>query len=167
MTSPLLDAKRPALRGGREGFVLDVIWSALPERKWISREALKEAAGTDEDTLTRIINFLTRWDFIESRASDSAEHQLRRREGAIDLLKAANLLQQVTAKGPSRIVTGSRRVVERLACRICGGKSLSYAGGNMVECSRCHEQQWYAIDVSNSSFASENWQRSRFCLHES
>lgn len=134
--------------------VLDAIWSVLPEGRWISRKALKEAAGTDEDTLTRVINFLTRWDFIESRTSP--ELQLRRKEEAIDPLKTANLLQEVTAKGTSSIVTSGRRpVAERLACRICGGKSLSYAGGNMVECNRCHERQWYAIDVGNSLLASE------------
>ena len=143
------------MRGGSESVVLDAIWSALPEGRWISRKALKEATATDEDTLTRVIHFLTRWNFIESRTSP--ELQLRRKEGAIDPLKTVDLLQEVTrAKGPSSILTsGRRRVAERLACRICGGKSLSYAGGNMVECNRCHERQWYAIDVGQSSLNSD------------
>jgi hypothetical protein len=59
------------------------------------------------------------------------------------------------AGGSSRIVTGSRRVAERLACRICGGKSLSHVGGNVVERNRCHEQQWYVIDVDQSLIRSD------------
>lgn len=134
--------------------ILDATWSAVPEGRWISRRALKEATGTDDVTLTRVINFLTSWDLIESRTSP--EVQLRRKEGAIDPVKAVDQLQEIIANGPSRIVTsGRRRIAERLACRICEGESLDYVGGNMVECHRCHERQWYAIDVAQSSFSSD------------
>jgi len=115
---------------------------------------LKEATGTDDATFTRVINFLTSWDFIESRTFP--EFQLRRKQGAIDPLKTVEQLREITANRPPLIVTGGRRrIAERLACGICGGKSLSYVGGNVVECNRCHERQWYTIDLGQSSFSSD------------
>lgn len=83
------------MRGDREALRLDAIWSALPEDRWITREALKEATGTDDITLIRAINFLTRWNFIETRTTP--EPQIRRREGAIDPTKAVEQLREVTA----------------------------------------------------------------------
>jgi hypothetical protein len=65
-------------RRGLEALVLDATWSTPPEGSWISGRALKEATGTDDVTFTRVINFLTSWDFIEAKTSP--ELQLQRKQ---------------------------------------------------------------------------------------
>ncbi|HXX73172.1 MAG TPA: hypothetical protein VEI80_05700 [Candidatus Acidoferrales bacterium] len=141
------------MRGDRRALRLDALWSALPEGRWVSKEALKEAAGADDVTLARVINFLTCWDFIELRTTP--ELQFRRKEGTVDPLEAVERLRELNTNRQKPILaSGRRRVAERFACRLCGSKNLKYVGENMTECHRCHERQWYAIDIAQTSFPS-------------
>lgn len=124
---------------------LEVVWSALSERLWSSTAELKAASGADESTLKRIIDFLVRWDFAETRRLPDLH--VRRRPGAISPADVATLLH-ATNETPLVIPTKRGfRIAERVACRACGWRSLTLVGGNEVECTKCSERQWYTIEA--------------------
>jgi hypothetical protein len=126
---------------------LEAVWSALPEGKWESAKALGETSGLDEGTLKRIVDFLVRWDFVESR--HFPELQVKRKVGRISPVEVVSLLRSVTSSQPGLLIPSGRvRLAERVACRACGGRTLSFLGENEVECVRCHEKQWYALEIS-------------------
>ena len=119
---------------------LEVVWQLLETGRWASRQALKEASGVDDDTLNRIINFLNRWSFVDVRRSP--EILVRRRPGAISPLATFALLKSLTQDQTNT----HPKLAERVACRVCNGRSLSFIGGNEVECDQCKETQWYVIE---------------------
>jgi len=106
---------------------------------------LEEASGLDEGTLKRVVDFLVRWEFVESK--HFPELQIRRKAGTISPVEVVSLLRSVTTSQPELLIPGGRgRLAERVACSACGGRSLRVIGENEVECNRCSERQWYTIE---------------------
>jgi hypothetical protein len=121
------------------------VWAVLTEEKWQSLQALRNMSGLDSDSLTRVVNFLVRWNLAECRQLQ--ELHIRRRSGAISPMEIVALLHALTQD--SRVKASSGQVgilAERVACRNCGGRELIRLGGNKVECTHCGEQQWLAIE---------------------
>jgi ribosomal protein L37E len=130
---------------------LEAIWSALSEDQWRSVNELKAVSGADENTLMRIVDFLSRWNFVEVRRSPSLH--LKRRMGAMSPTEVVGLLRAVSQPSETGTVTMPKRglrLAERVACQLCGGRSFHVVGENEVECTTCHEEQWYAIDIPAS-----------------
>jgi hypothetical protein len=134
---------------------LEVVWSALPEGRWESARTLEETSGVDEGTLRRVVEFLVRWDFAEVQRSP--ELRVKRKTGVISPVEVLGLLRSVTAsKTGLRMSNGRVRLAERVSCRICAGRRFRGVGKNQVECLRCHETQWYAIDIGPRTAISED-----------
>jgi hypothetical protein len=127
---------------------IELVWSALCEDQWLSVNELKAVSGADENTLIRIVDFLSRWNFVEVRRSPKV--LVRRRTGVISPTQVVGLLRAIGGTSETATVTiptrGSR-LAERVACQLCGGRSFRVVGENEVECTGCHEEQWYAIDI--------------------
>jgi len=119
---------------------LEVVWQLLETGRWASRQALKEATGVDDDTLNRIINFLSRWSFIDVRRTP--EVLVRRRSGAISPVATFALLKSLSGNQ----TINRPKLAERVSCRICNGRKLSFIGENEVQCDQCKETQWYIIE---------------------
>lgn len=125
--------------------LLENVWSALSVDGWKSAETVQERAGIDADTFRRVIGFLVRWNFIETRKSPSL--QVRRRSGTISPVDVASLLQSVTGQPGLSPTKMQGNLAERVACRACGGRSFSFLGENQVECKGCGEKQWFTIRI--------------------
>jgi hypothetical protein len=125
------------------GTALENVWQSLESGKWISRAALKEACLIDDDTLTQIIIFLGRWEFVDIKSSP--EPLLRRKLGSISPMETFGVLCGLANKSPTPPTRFS--IAERVACRACNWQELSFVGVNEVECDRCHERQWYTIEL--------------------
>jgi len=122
---------------------LEGVWEVLENGRWESKQALREASGVDDNTLSRIINFLDRWDFVEIQRTPDL--LVRRRPGAISPVETFNLLRSIN--GGLSVPSRHRRLAERVACRVCGGRNLTLVNANEVECVRCHEKQWFALEI--------------------
>jgi hypothetical protein len=120
------------------------VWHSLECGKWISRAALKEASGTDDDNLTCIIAFLTRWEFVDVKPFP--ELLLRRKPGSFSPMEIYEVLRRLADQ--SAPPTSRSRIAERVACRACSSRELDFVGPNEVECTRCREKQWYAIEAT-------------------
>ena len=148
MWSPKPDTRGPVRRAsGREPqplTALENIWRILENGKWKTIPALAEASGLDPETLTRIINFLTRWNFAETQRSPQL--LVRRRRDTISPTQTLEFLSEIDNSPP--IQQAGHRLAERIACRRCNGRELKFVGENEVECERCHEMQWYSLDKS-------------------
>jgi hypothetical protein len=131
-----------------KGMLLETVWSRLSEDRWLEAGELKAASGADENTLMRVVEFLVRWNFAEVRKEPNL--QVKRRPGAISPTDVVRVLRaaQETPELKLAASNGVFRLAERFACRMCGGGRLRVTGRNEVECKRCHERQWYAIDVN-------------------
>jgi len=128
-----------------ESMPVEDVWAALTEEKWQSFRALRNISGLDEDSLTRVVNFLVRWNFAES--CRLRELHIRRKPGTISPPEIVALLHTLTQDRRVKTLSGQVGILaERVACRICGGQAFIPLGGNQVECSHCGERQWYAID---------------------
>jgi hypothetical protein len=130
---------------------LEAIWSALSDDQWLSVNELRAVSGADENTLTRIVDFLSRWNFVEVRRSPSLH--VKRRIGVMSPAEVVGLLRAVGDHSETETVTMPKRgmrLAERIACQLCGGRSFHVVGENEVECTTCHEEQWYAIDIPPS-----------------
>ena len=121
---------------------LENVWRTLECGEWMSRVALEEACGTDDTVLTRIISFLARWEFVDVKSSP--ELVVRRKPGIISPLETFEALRTFADQQLGGCARG--RIAERVACRICSSRELTFVGPNEVECNRCHERQWYAIE---------------------
>ena len=133
--------------------LLEAVWSAIPELEWETPEALKKTSGLDEGTLKRSVDFLVRWEFVEVR--QCPDIQIRRKPGAISPVEIVSVLRQVgDAKPPTQ--SGRVRVATRIACRACGGRTLSLSGPNEVQCANCHEKQWHAIEIDKKTMKLED-----------
>jgi hypothetical protein len=119
---------------------LEAVWQLLENGRWESKQALREASGVDDDTINQIINFLSRWAFVDVQRSP--EFLVRRRSGVISPMETFDFLRLIT-QHPS---TTRAKIAERVACRVCNGRRLSLIGVNEVECGQCNEKQWYAIE---------------------
>jgi len=122
---------------------LETVWRTLENGKWEPKSALLEASGVDDETLTNVINFLARWNFVE--VERSSELLIRRKRGAISPVETLEVLSGI-ADGES-ISKTRRTLAERLACRVCDGRELNFVGENEVECNECHEKQWYSLET--------------------
>jgi hypothetical protein len=127
-----------------KGVFLEVVWSALSEQRWQSVKELEAASGVGEGTLMRVVDFLVRWDFAEMQTSPSLH--VKRKSGAISPVDVVELLRAVTPQ-VATIPKRGRRLAERVACRVCGNLRLNSIAENEVECTKCHERQWFAIEI--------------------
>ena len=124
---------------------LETVWAAVPEKRWESAEALGRTSGVDEDTLKRVVDFLVRWDFVET--GRFPELRIRRKAGALSPVEVVGLIQTVTSTQPIPLKqSGRARLAERVACCACGNRNLTFLTENEVECTKCHEKQWFAIE---------------------
>jgi len=127
--------------------ILETVWRSLESGKWKSEAALREACGADDDTLTRIINFLTRWGFVDIKRSP--ELLVRRKPGSVSPVETLEILRRLADEPPTP--TTQPTIAERVACRACSSRELDFVGPNEVECKRCHERQWYAVAPEEKS----------------
>jgi hypothetical protein len=150
MWAPKPDMKRSASKTSpgdpQPIMIIGNVWRILESGKWEPIATLREASGVDDDTLTSIINFLTRWNFLETERSP--ELLVRRKPGAVSPVETFELLNGISER--LSIPKTVHRLAERLACRVCNGRDLSFVGANEVECNRCHEKQWYAVETPDS-----------------
>ena len=141
------DAKRSTAKPRRsdtqKATTMETVWRILENGKWEPKAALLEATGVSDETLTNVINFLTRWNFVEIERYP--ELRIRRKRGAISPMKTLEVLRGITDTESSP-KTG-RKLVERLSCRVCNGRELNFVGVNEVECNRCYEKQWYSVEA--------------------
>lgn len=137
---------------------LDGVWSALSEDRWLSAGELKAASGADDHTLTRVVEFLARWDFAEVRRFPTL--QVKRKPGAMSPMDVVQVLQAAEENPQRKPAAPDRmfRLAERVACRVCGGRSLRAVGGNEVECTTCGERQWFAIKM-NRGFGTGGYEK--------
>jgi hypothetical protein len=126
---------------------LEIVWRVLEDGEWGSRQTLREASGLDYAILDRMIQFLQRWKFVDTQRSP--EVLVRRKAGAISPVETIKALRTITRSSPVPI--GRRRLAQRVACRICGGRDFNFTGRNQVECVQCHETEWFTIE-SHKSF---------------
>jgi hypothetical protein len=124
---------------------LEAVWQILAKGRWESNQALEKASGVDDDTLTRIINFLDRWKFVDIR--QSPELMVKRKAYALSPVETFDLLRAIANRSSPPIPTTRPKIAERVACRACNGRALSFVGLNEVECNQCHEKQWHAIEA--------------------
>jgi hypothetical protein len=106
---------------------------------------LGRTSGVDADTLKRVVDFLVRWDFVET--GRFPELRIRRKAGALSPVEVVGLLRKVTSTQPTPLKQNGRaKIAERVACRACGNRNLTHLTGNEVECTKCNERQWFAIE---------------------
>lgn len=126
--------------------LLEVVWSKLSERRWRPLKELEASTGADSGKLLRIIDFLVCWEFAEVRHSPAP--QIRRKPGVLPPVDLIEILD-VGTDGVLTVRKRSLSLAERVACRICGFEELRRVGVNEVECVKCHERQWYSIEISD------------------
>jgi hypothetical protein len=126
------------------GRLLEVVWSRLSERRWRRLSELEASTGADSNRLMAIIDFLVCWEFAETRHSPTL--QVRRRSGALPPIDVVEILH-AGKEDTLTVRNRNLRVAERVACRLCGSSRLRRVGVNMVECTKCHETQWYSINI--------------------
>jgi hypothetical protein len=125
--------------------ILDAVWSALDAHKWKTIGALRTVSDADDKLLIRLVDFLKRWEFVETRVAFGYEPGIRRRAGAIPPLASLQLLRAAATSKPQATST-RRRLAERVMCKRCRNKSFLHVSRNEVECAQCHEKQWFTID---------------------
>jgi len=123
---------------------LEAVWCALSEKQWRSTNEIQAEAGVDDSSLMRMVNFLVRWDFAEIRHTPSPH--VRRKAGAMSPVDVLNVLSTVDENPEATIPEPGFRLAERVACARCGGRKLRAVGENLVECTKCSERQWWAIE---------------------
>lgn len=131
------------------GMTLQNVWQSLESGKWKSEATLREACGADGDTLTRIINFLTRWEFVDIKPSP--ELLVRRKSGCISPVETFEILRRLADESPTP--TKRPTIAERVSCRACGSRELGFLRVNEVVCNRCHEKQWYAVVLEEKTLS--------------
>jgi hypothetical protein len=135
--------------GGSALVSVENVWAALPDHGWVSCEALRESSGLDKETLSRIIGFLVKYDFIE--AQDSAGLYVKRKTGRTSPMVVINLLQSLSSSPTTQEPSKRAEIVaERVACARCGSKCLKPRSENELECQSCHQRQWRFIRLSKS-----------------
>jgi hypothetical protein len=127
---------------------LESVWGILESGQWESKDALKKASGVDDDTLTGIIDFLDRWQFIETKRTP--ELLVRRKSGVISPVETLQILRSINSETTETTSQKPNTIAERVACRRCGRRQLTSIGNNEVECVTCHEKQWYRLEGCES-----------------
>jgi hypothetical protein len=140
---------------------LEEVWAALPDHRWVSCEALRESSGLDKETLSSVIGFLVKWEFVEARNNPGLF--VKRKTGKISPIVTINLLRSLTSNTVLQESTmRSGIIAERVACRRCGSKGLRRCSENKLECSSCHERQWHFIEHCGSTpLACESYSKVR------
>jgi len=131
--------------------LIEGLWSSLTET-WQFIEDLRTQSGLDEETFRKVFNFLGKWGFIEIRGLPKLS--VRRRPGVISPLLTVQLLRSLTDQ-PTTKPKANPLIAQRISCRNCGSKNLRLIDQNQVECSRCSERQWYAIELGDFRRLSE------------
>lgn len=129
--------------------LLEVVWSKLSEHRWRPIKQLEASTGADPVKLTQIIDFLVCWEFAEVRHSKGPE--VRRKPGTLPPVDVVEIL----GVGLDGALTARKRcltLAERVACRVCGFGKLRRVDVNEVECVKCHERQWYSIEISAGAY---------------
>jgi len=140
-------------RWRRERLTLESVWGILESGQWESKDALKKASGVDDDTLTGIIGFLDRWQFIETKRTP--ELLVRRKSGVISPVETLQILRSINSETTETTSQKPNTIAERVACRRCGGRHLATIGHNEVECATCHEKQWFALEIDKTTMKLE------------
>jgi len=121
---------------------LDRVWESLKEGEWESKIELATVCG-DPDYLTRIINFLYRWDFVD--VEKWPELRVRRKTNTVSPTETFQLFRELSPTKNERVIA------ERIACRSCGGRKLRFIQRNEVECLTCKDKQWYTVGPQEDS----------------
>jgi Zn finger protein HypA/HybF involved in hydrogenase expression len=119
------------------------VWDKLKDGEWESKTELEAACGDDLGSLTRIINFLERWDFVD--VQKWPELRVRRKSNAFSPMETFELFRELA---PAKI---ERVIAKRIACRNCGGRELKFVERNEVQCTTCREKQWYTLGREDPS----------------
>ena len=143
--NPNYSRRSPISGGAGLGSRLERVWRLLEDGEWGSKQTLSEASGLDYETLDPIIQFLTNWEFVD--VERSPELLVRRRASVESPMEVAKTLQALALSEDEP--SNQRRVAERVACRVCGGRDLKFTDRNQVECTQCHETQWHTIQTNN------------------
>ena len=123
---------------------LEDVWAVLPTHGWVSCEALRESSGLDEESLSCVIGFLVRYEFVEARNNPGL--CVKRRAGKPSPMVTINLLRALeNNSSPQELTIRTRTIAKRVACRTCGSRDIKPIDKNQVECSNCHEHQWHFI----------------------
>jgi hypothetical protein len=131
-----------------KSMTLERVWEVLRDGRWESKRTLSSASGVDDARLDRIINFLERWHFTETRKAPDL--QVRRIPGMNSPVKVITLLRSLANQSPFK--PGRFRLAERVNCRACGARNFNHLDENEVECTRCHEKQWYTIEIKRRNY---------------
>jgi len=123
--------------------LIEGVWSSLSE-SWQFIEDLRTQSGLDEESFRKVCNFLGKWGYIEYRGLPKLS--VRRRPGVMSPILTVQLLRSLTKSQPERKAKTKCVLAERISCRTCGSKNLRMINQNQVECSKCSERQWYAIE---------------------
>lgn len=124
---------------------LEEVWKVLGNGQWESTRTLSWASGLDDARIGRIINFLDRWDFAETR--NAPDLQVRQKPGATSPVEVISQLRAIANQSQ---LHRRLKLAERVACRECGERKFNFLGNNQVECVRCHEKQWYSIELNEN-----------------
>jgi len=116
---------------------LERVWEKLEGGQWESRAELQAACDEDSSSLTQIITFLDRWNFIEME--HRPELRVRRKPKTLSPTETFRLLTKLAPQKNGHVIA------KRVACRSCGKRQFRFIEGNIVECSTCRERQWYAV----------------------
>jgi len=124
--------------------LIESLWSSLTDT-WQFIDDLRTKSDLDEETFRKVFNFLGKWGFIEIRGLPKV--CVRRRPGVISPLLTVQLLRTLTNQPEPKPKT-NHVIAERISCRNCGSKNLRLIHQNQVECTKCSEKQWYAIEIA-------------------
>ncbi len=130
--------------GGSALMSLEDVWAALPTHEWVSCEALRESSGLDKESLSRVIKFLVKYEFVDARNNSGL--YVKRKNGKPSPMVTINLLRSLASNSP--VQESAMRpgiIAERVACKTCGSRYIKPIDKNQVECSNCHEHQWHFI----------------------
>jgi hypothetical protein len=129
---------------------IDTVWEAIPELEWATPERIREASGVDKQRVNAILNFLIHWKFVDE--SKDPKFSVRRRAGIMPPTAAfAALRTFIDAEKSLETSPRQASFAERVACRACGERSFNFLEQNLVECRRCHERQWFTIEIGITS----------------
>jgi hypothetical protein len=116
--------------------LVEAVWTALKDGAWMPIRTLKDISGLDDEALMRVVNFLARWRFVE--VEKFPEFRVKRRVGVISPVTAFRLLRgAVKNDSGNKLLSGRKRLAERVACRICQGRRFKLTERNEVECLNC------------------------------
>ena len=147
--------------------LLEHVWAALEQGEWKSETRLRDVSGVDADSLTLIIEFLARWDFIETRRSPDL--LVRRKPSAISPMETFEQLHSIATQKPAglRFSSEHRELAEPAYFRTCAERSFRSVGeesrhalqdlvGSVWRC--MNEGEYYSIHDLSTLLATDEEQ---------